>query len=141
MARRSDDLLGEFNLDRSRDRSTAADERPAPVQRRKLGRIIRNERGGATMEWTTYTEEDAAERVVLQVLETPADGDYSVVPTCGTPAPDAKPGHQPYGAPAARARDDQDAAAPRRPSDLRKLSEWIKMTRKVEGAKRKKRWF
>lgn len=141
MARRSDDLLGEFNLHRSRDGGTAADERPAPVQRRKLGRIIRNERGGATMEWTTYTEQDAAERVVLQVLETPADGDYSVVPTHGTPAPEAKQAHQPYGAPAARARDDRDESAPRRPSDLRKLSEWIKLTRKVEGAKRKKRWF
>jgi hypothetical protein len=138
MARRSDDLLGDFNLDRSRDGGTAADERPAPVQRRKLGRIIRNERGGATMEWTTYTEQDAAERVVLQVLETPADGNYSVVPTQGTPAPDAKPGHQPYGTPAAR---ESDEAAPRRPSDLRKLSEWIKLTRKVESAKRKKRWF
>lgn len=140
MARRSDDLLGEFNLDRNRERD-AADERPALVQRRKLGRIIRNERGGATMEWTPYTEQDSADRVVLQILETPADGNYAVVPPPGVPAAEASRGSQPYGAPTPPSRDEGDKAAPRRPSDLRKLSEWIKLTRKVEGTKRKKRWF
>ena len=111
-----------------------------PVPRRKLGRIIRNERGGATMEWTTYTERDAADRVVLQILETPADGDYSVVPTHATPAPERKSALQPYGAPVPE-QGDRGEPAPRRPSDLRKLSEWIKLTRKLKGAKPKKRWF
>lgn len=134
MARRPDDL--------HRDRSAAADERSAPVPRRKLGRIIHNERGSATMEWTTYGEQDSAERVVLQILETPADGDYSVVPTQGAPAPAParKPGLQPYGAPAFD-QGNRNEAPPRRPSDLRKLSEWIKLTRKLQGAKPKKRWF
>ena len=133
MARRPDDL--------HLDRGAAPEERPAPVPRRKLGRIIRNERGGATMEWTTYTEQDSAERVVLQILETPADGDYSVVPTQGAPAPERKPGLQPYGGAAAFAEASGSDPAPRRPSDLRKLSEWIKLTRKLQGAKSKKRWF
>lgn len=132
MARRPDDV--------HRDRGAAPDERPAPVQRRKLGRIIRNERGGATMEWTTYTEQDAAERVVLQILETPSDGDYSVVPTQVAPAPERKSGAQPHGAPTT-APAGRDETAPRRPSDLRKLSEWIKLTRKLATEKPKKRWF
>lgn len=108
------------------------------MQRRKLGRIVRNERGGATMEWTTYTEQDAAERVVLQVLETPPDGNYSVVREPPVDASARRGASQPNGAAGAEA---PDAPPPRRPSDLRKLSEWIKLTRKLESAKQKKRWF
>jgi hypothetical protein len=132
MARRPDDLHRPTGAD--------SDERPAPVPRRKLGRIVRNERGGASMEWTTYTEQDSAERVVLQILETPADGDYSVVPAPGTPAPERNAGLQPYGTPVLAERERAEAP-PRRPADLRKLSEWIKLTRKLSTAKPRKRWF
>lgn len=130
MARRPDDIY--------RDQDTTPEERPALVQRRKLGRIIRNERGGATMEWTTYTEQDSAERVVLQVLETPADGNWSVVKDQPAEEPAPRAARQPWGAPGPH---EPEAPPPRRPSDLRKLSEWIKLTRKLEASKQKKRWF
>ena len=130
MARRPDDIC--------RDQDTTPEDRPALVQRRKLGRIIRNERGNATMEWTTYTEQDSAERVVLQVLETPADGNWSVVKDQPDEDPAPRAARQPWGAPGPH---EPQAQPPRRPSDLRKLSEWIKLTRKLESAKQKKRWF
>lgn len=108
------------------------------IQRRKLGRIIHDERHTTTMEWTL--EDSDAERVVLQILEDPAphsingfQASHASQASQVSPAraPDAPLARLPYGQPAT---PDAEPDAPRRPKDLRKLSEWIKLTRKLEAA-------
>ena len=108
------------------------------IQRRKLGRIIHDERHTTTMEWTL--EDSDAERVVLQILDDPAphsingfQASHASQASQVSPAraPDAPLARLPYGQPAT---PDAEPDAPRRPKDLRKLSEWIKLTRKLEAA-------
>ena len=102
------------------------------IQRRKLGRIIHDERHTTTMEWTL--EDSDAERVVLQILDDPAPhsiNGFQASEVSPARAPDAPLARLPSGQPAT---PDAEPDAPRRPKDLRKLSEWIKLTRKLEAA-------
>lgn len=120
---------------------THSPERRSPtVKRRKLGRIIRDERGAATMEWEPYGDEETAERVVLQVLETPSDGDYSVVPPEEVGSGDLRGARLPYGRSPPRTKREQELQAQTsKASDLRKLSEWIKASRKPAGTTKRGR--
>jgi hypothetical protein len=90
------------------------------------------------MEWTL--EDSDAERVVLQILDDPAPHSINGFQASNASqasqvsparAPDAPLAMLPYGQPAT---PDAEPDAPRRPKDLRKLSEWIKLTRKLEAA-------
>jgi hypothetical protein len=113
------------------------------IQRRKLGRIIRDDRHTTTMEWAL--EDSDAERVVLQILEDPAPHSINgfqashasqasqVSQVFQARAPDAPLAMLPYDQPATV---DAEPDAPRRPKDLRKHSEWIKLTRKLEAAQK-----
>jgi hypothetical protein len=114
------------------DKRRPGPEDPTSVAfpRRRLGRVEHDERGNATMEWALLPESDGAnERVVLGVLEEPGAGNR--------PAPAPRPadrGFQPYASPA----DPFGApAAPRKPKDLRKLGEWLKLTRELEERRKR----
>lgn len=136
MARQPDDIKTPDGPPRTTD---------GRIQRRKLGRIIRDERGTTTMEWAL--EDSDAERVVLQILEDPVPHSINGFQASHAPqvsqvsqvsqvfqarAPDAPLAMLPYGQPEIL---DAEPDAPRRPKDLRKLSEWIKLTRKLEAAR------
>lgn len=129
MARQPDDIKTPDGPPRTAD---------GRIQRRKLGRIIRDDRHTTTMEWAL--EDSDAERVVLQILEDPAPHSINGFQVSHASqasrvsparAPDAPLAMLPYGEPAT---PDAEPDAPRRPKDLRKLSEWIKLTRKLEAA-------
>ncbi len=103
--------------------------------RRRLGRVEHDERGNARMEWALLPDDAGkTDRVVLELLEEP------VVP--GTRAPHvnqpSRGAFQPYGSGhvdpfgAAPPRE-----APRKPKDLRKLGEWLKMTRELEERRKR----
>jgi hypothetical protein len=100
------------------------------IQRRKLGRIIHNDRHTTTMEWAP--EDSNSERVVLQILEGPEADSINGFQPYGR-SPGAPAAVLPYGQPAALSPEPD---APRRPKDLRKLGEWIKLTRKLEAARK-----
>ncbi len=102
--------------------------------RRRLGRVEHDERGNARMEWALLPERAGdAERVVLELLDDSSAGapaSQSPRPACG--------GFQPYGSghvdpfgPAPRTE------APRKPKDLRKLGEWLKMTKELEERRKR----
>jgi len=134
MARQPDDIKTPDGPPRTAD---------GRIQRRKLGRIIRDDRHTTTMEWAL--EDSDAERVVLQILEDPAPHSINgfqashasqasqVSQVFQARAPDAPLAMLPYDQPATV---DAEPDAPRRPKDLRKLSEWIKLTRKLEAAQK-----
>jgi len=124
--------------DRNIKRGTAT-EGPTNVAfpRRKLGRVEHDERGNARMEWALLPEDAAgSERLVLELLEeSGADGAARKSPAARV----AGAAFQPYGGGAsATFAPAESAAAPRKPKDLRKLGEWLKMTRELE-ARRKHR--
>jgi hypothetical protein len=98
--------------------------------RRRLGRVEHDERGNARMEWALLPEHATADRVVLELLEEPG----------ATPAAAPRPargGFQPYGGGPADAFAGASPAAPRKPKDLRKLGEWLKMTRELEARRKR----
>ncbi len=123
--------------DRNNKRHTAS-EGPTSVAfpRRRLGRVEHDERGNARMEWALLPEKAASsDRVVLEVLEEPDSGGGE-----GRPPPvvrAAGAAFQPYGggasAPFAPA---ESVDARRKPKDLRKLGEWLKMTRELEARRK-----
>ncbi|MEO7244895.1 MAG: hypothetical protein ABIX12_07090 [Rubrivivax sp.] len=113
-------------------------ERPTNVAfpRRKLGRVEHDERGNARMEWALLPEDatGSEQRLVLELLEEPGAGG-AARPHALARVPGAA--FQPYGggasAPFAQA---EPADAPRKPKDLRKLGEWLKMTRELEARRK-----
>ncbi len=93
----------------------------APVQeanRRRLGRVMHDERGNAFLTWH----------------DAPGDEKRDVLEILGEPKLLVKSNHgfDPYARVEARA----SPAAPAKPKDLRKLGEWIKMMRELEARKR-----
>lgn len=124
MARQPDDIKTPDGPPRTAD---------GRIQRRKLGRIIHDDRHTTTMEWAL--EDSDAERVVLQILEDPAlhsINGFQASPVSQARAPDAPLAMLPY---AQLNAPSVEPEAPRRPKDLRKLGEWIKLTRKLEAAR------
>jgi hypothetical protein len=102
-------------------------------ERRRLGRIVHDDRGSASVEWLDAPADE--ERTKLEVETTPASGR-------GT--------RDPLGADALSIERKEDTfnpyerstAADRKPTgnttktDLRKLSEWIKLMRALEDQKK-----
>lgn len=106
------------------------DKKPSEVQfpRRRLGRIVHDERGRASMEWEPL---DADERRPehRQALELIDDTDPENKPLLGG-------ARNPYQGAGQSGKAPTAEPGARRPKDLRKLSAWILQQREV--AKRKK---
>jgi hypothetical protein len=87
------------------------------ANRRRLGRVMHDERGNAFLTWH----------------DAPADEKRHVLEILGDPKLKVKSdqGFDPY----ARL-EPRPTAAPAKPKDLRKLGEWIKMMRELEARKR-----
>ena len=94
-------------------------------ERRRIGRVVHDDRGSASVEWVDAPGD--FERVALSLED-------------GRPAPKPGAGYNPYDREAGARQsppgaNDKSKAAPRR--DLRKLSEWIKQMRELEERKRR----
>jgi hypothetical protein len=88
------------------------------AERRRIGTVVHDDRGNASVRW-----EDA-----------PADYQRPVLAVDSAPAPKSEEGFNPY-APGSTAASTRCTGTTTR-TDLRKLSEWIKMMRELEERKR-----
>jgi hypothetical protein len=86
------------------------------AERRRIGKVVHDDRGNASVKWT-----DAPSDYQRPVLELTRDS---------TPAPKPEEAFNPYAHGATR------STATSTRTDLRKLSEWIKMMRELEERKR-----
>ena len=98
--------------------------------RRRLGRIVHDERGQASVEWERLDGDEArAPRVALSIVEdsSPTARSLRLSSMAG--------GVNPYdrGVEMRRAGGD---GKPRKPADLRKLDAWIKQRRAVEALRK-----
>ena len=109
-------------------RLTGQPEATPERERRRIGIVEHDERGNASVRWRDAPLDAAVDRPPLEVLDNPGltlKQEDTFDPYASRPLRGAAPsGH------AGRAK-------PRRPTDLRKLSEWIKMTRELEKRKRR----
>ena len=114
-------------------RSGPGDPTSVAFPRRRLGRVEHDERGNARMEWAPLPDTtDNADRVVLELLEDTGPGARAST----APRP-ASSGFQPYASGHVDPFGAAPAAAPRKPKDLRKLGEWLKMTRELEERRKR----
>jgi hypothetical protein len=88
-----------------------------PVERRRVGTVVHDDRGNASVEWRAAPANQ--QRPVLEVL---SEGGLSLKTD--------EVSYDPY----ARSRPRKGGAGTR--TDLRKLSEWIKLMRELEERKR-----
>jgi hypothetical protein len=93
------------------------------AERRRIGTVVHDDRGNASVRW-----DDAPADYQRPVLELAGDG---------APAPKPEEGVNPYapGATRSTATSTRSTGNTTR-TDLRKLSEWIKMMRELEERKR-----
>lgn len=113
-------------------RARLLDSGPASVEfpRRRLGRVVHDERGQASVEWERLDGDEArAPRVALSIVEdaSPTARSLRLSSMAG--------GVNPYdrGVEIRRAGGD---GKPRKPADLRKLDAWIKQRRAVEALRK-----
>ncbi|MCU0758754.1 MAG: hypothetical protein MUF07_06100 [Steroidobacteraceae bacterium] len=105
------------------------------IPRRRLGRVEHDERGNARMEWALLPEGHASERQVLTILDEPGAGE-STTPL--SLARDPKRGFSPYGdARGGAFGPPAETPSRRKPKDLRKLGEWLKLTRELEERRKR----
>jgi hypothetical protein len=109
------------------------DSGPTSVEfpRRRLGRVVHDERGQASVEWERLEGEEArASRVALSVVEDPS-------PTARSLRLSSMAGGvNPYDR-GVEVRREAGGGKPRSPADLRKLDAWIKQRRAVEALRNK----
>ena len=103
-------------MDQSTKTGPIPPESVPEAERRRIGKVVHDDRGNASVKWT-----DAPSDYQRPVLELAGDG---------TPARKPEEVFNPYAHGATRST----AASTR--TDLRKLSEWIKMMRELEERKR-----
>lgn len=113
-------------------RATLQESGPSSVDfpRRKLGRIVHDERGQASVEWEQLDSHEArAPRVALSIVEDPSPTARSlrVSSVAG--------GVNPYDR-GVETRRNGGTSKPRSPADLRKLDAWIKQRRAVEALRK-----
>jgi hypothetical protein len=109
-------------VDRTSKKRTADNGGPE-AERRRIGVVVHDERGNASVAW-----KDAPAGEERQVLEILGEGNLSIRKedkSC-----------DPYASSQGKGARGNSHAAPRKPTDLRKLSEWIKMMRELEERKR-----
>ena len=93
------------------------------AERRRIGVVVHDDRGNASVAWH----------------DAPADEQRQVLEILGEPQLTIKTEEQsfdPYARSQGNSARGHTRSAPRRPTDLRKLSEWIKMMRQLEERKR-----
>ena len=109
-------------MDRTSKKRTADNGGPE-AERRRIGVVIHDERGNASVAW-----KDAPAGEERQVLEILGEGNLSIRnegKSC-----------DPYARSQGNSASRSGPATARKPTDLRKLSEWIKMMRELEERKR-----
>jgi hypothetical protein len=90
------------------------------MERRRIGRIVHDDRGNASVDWLDAPSD--YERQVLELEDAPGALSIKKAPRTFDPYANAT------------LPEPKKTAAPRK--DLRKLSEWIKMMRELEERKR-----
>jgi len=110
-------------VDKTSKRKLVPAEQPSPSERRRIGTVVHDDRGNASVTWRDAPVD--MERPVLEILGDPG----LTIKHEDSFDPYARAGRQPTPAPARKG-----GAAPR--TDLRKLSEWIKMMRELEERKK-----
>jgi hypothetical protein len=114
------------------DRARLLDSGPSSVEfpRRRLGRIVHDERGQASVEWERLEGAEArAPRVALSIVDDPS-------PTARSLRLSSMAGGvNPYDR-GVESRVTAGDGKPRKPSDLRKLDAWIKQRRAVEALRK-----
>jgi hypothetical protein len=105
-------------VDEFTKRKPFADAVAPPAERRRIGTIVHDERGNASLNWR----------------DAPADHNRPVLEVLGEPSLTLKneETYDPYARRALRAGGGANGTR----TDLRKLSEWIKMMRELEARKR-----
>jgi hypothetical protein len=111
--------------------SNSREAENTPFPRRELGRIVHDERGTASMEWVALSGERP--RQVLEIVDDPGRGK----PLTPRGASDPGGGFNPYASAVPDAPGGAAREAPRKPRDLRKLGEWMKMMRELEARKKR----
>ncbi len=111
--------------------SNSREAENTPFPRRELGRIVHDERGTASMEWVAVSR--GQPRQVLEIVEDPGRGK----PLAPRGANDPGSGFNPYASAVPDAPGVAAREAPRKPRDLRKLGEWMKMMRELEARKKR----
>lgn len=98
-------------------------------QQRRVSRIVHDDRGNATVEWVTLRDERdelTRDRVALSIVEEDTAG------RAWDPSRTGR-GFNPYQRAGTSRKDESPTTRTR--TDLRKLSEWIKLTREMEARK------
>ena len=96
-------------------------------ERRRIGTVVHDERGNASVNWRDAPADLAVERPPLEVLDNPG---LTLKPEdIYNPYSRGKPRDGMRGGPRPASRGAR--------TDLRKLSEWIKMMRELEERKRR----
>lgn len=109
-------------MDTFRKKSAAtADTAAADTERRRIARIVHDDRGNATVNY--YDAPSDYKRPVLEIESAPGRLAIQKAPRTFNPYECATP------------PEPKKAAGPKK--DLKKLSEWIKMMRDLEEKKRK----
>lgn len=112
-------------MNNPRKKSFVSDRHGAPEtpERRRVGRVVHDDRGNASVDW-----HDAPANYRRQVFEIEPEERHGL-------ELETKPrSFDPY---ASAQRPEPKTAAGGSKTDLRKLSEWIKMMRELEERKRK----
>jgi hypothetical protein len=104
-------------------------------QRRRLGRIVHDERGAASLEWLDAPADEA--RTKLEIEKTASTGRGARDPLGADALSIEKPvdTFDPYQRTTAADRDRKPTGNTTK-TDLRKLSEWIKLMRALEEQKK-----
>jgi hypothetical protein len=117
------DRLPTVNVKKDNSRPTSSSATSDTSERRRIGKIVRDERDTATVEW----------------LDAPVDYERAALSLESTLPPGTKRpqfgGYDPYQTVPAKAKAKTDAKPAKR--DLRKLSEWIKQMRDLEERKKR----
>lgn len=106
-------------MDESHDKKRFEGNAGTAGNRRRIGTIVHDERGMASLEWHDAPEGEALERPVLQIVNTPE-----------LTLKDDEASYDPYARHGASLPKTTRGNTTR--TDLRKLSEWIKMQRALE---------
>lgn len=123
--------MGDYDKN-SRTRTAAPTEIAFP--RRRLGRVEHDHLGNARMEWARLPDNPDGGRDVLKLVEdSPGRSDH-LNPPLKTEHYRSS-GFEPYQRVGSAFAAPQEA--PRKPKDLRKLGEWLKMTRELEERRKR----
>ena len=100
---------------------------PPDSERRRIGKVVHDDRGNASVKWSDAPAD--YQRPVLELVEDAAGEPEKTFNPYGLGGTGSATG--PHGTPASNRSTGNTTR-----TDLRKLSDWIKMMRDIEGIKR-----